>query len=284
VYALDMSHEYAVGPADVTAAIGAGSLFVARGAMPSSVLIDFREGGSFSFQSGTGGRVTGTFTRLVPGELVELAWAGMIATLRVTPTAAGTRLHLTHSGIPSEELLEAFRTGWRDGLRRLVLPPLFPEERAATGDEAHVLTAFLDYQRHVMTGKLEGLSEANARRSVVPSRTTPIGLVRHLAFVEREWFGRWVAQRTDVIMADDDGWSVPADTTVASTIADYQAACAESDRIASGLPLSHYVPHPRLGQVSLRWIYTHMIEETARHAGHLDILRELIDGVTGVDP
>ena len=70
---------------------------------------------------------------------------------------------------------------------------------------------------------------------------------------------------------------------MASVIADYAAACAESDRIAALLPLDHHVAHPRLGRVSLRWIYTHLIEETARHAGHLDILRELIDGVTGVD-
>src|SRR5262245_18156789 len=99
-----MSHEYAVSAADVTAAVGAGSLFVARGAMPSSVLIDFREGGSFSSERGTGGRVTGMFTRVMPAELVEFQWAGMLATLRVTPTAAGARLHLTHSGIPTEEL------------------------------------------------------------------------------------------------------------------------------------------------------------------------------------
>jgi hypothetical protein len=286
MYALELSHDYAASEAELFAAVGAGSLFVARGAMPSTVSIDLRDGGEFSFERGGGGLVTGVVTRVEHGALIEIEWAGMRATMHFEKCPRGSRVHLAHSGIPTEELRDAFADGWRIGLRRLVLPPLFPEERAATGDEAHVLTAFLAYQRHVMTGKLNGLSEADARRRVVPSLTTPIGLVRHLTFVEREWFGHWLAQRPTALSGNDgsDGWTVPAHETVASVIAEYEAACAESDRIAAGLPLSHHVPHPRLGWVSLRWIYTHMIEETARHAGHLDILRELIDGVTGVDP
>jgi hypothetical protein len=283
-YVLEMTWEYPVGPDDLSAAIGTGSLFIARGAMPSSIVAEFHEGGQFTFERPDGGRVSGVFTRVVPGELVEIRWAGMTATMRFEPTEVGSRLVLHHSEIATPELRDAYEQGWRDGLRRLVLPPLFPEERSATGDERQVLSAFLAYQRTVMAGKLNGLSEADARRRIVPSDTTPIALVRHVTFVEREWFAGYLGGEPIAARPEDrDGWLVPADATVASVIADYAAACAESDRIAALLPLDHHVAHPRLGRVSLRWIYTHLIEETARHAGHLDILRELIDGVTGVD-
>jgi hypothetical protein len=283
-YVLEMTREYPVGPDDLCAAIGAGSLFIARGAMPSSIVAEFHDGGRFTFVRSDGGRVSGVFTRVVPGELVEITWAGMTATMRFEATAVGGRISLRHTGIPTPDLRVAYEQGWHDGLRRLVLPPLFPEERSATGDERQVLSAFLAYQRSVMTGKLNGLSEADARRRIVASDTTPIALVRHVGFVEREWFAGYLGGQPIVARPEDrDGWLVPADATVASVIADYAAACAESDRIAASLPLDHHVAHPRLGRVSLRWIYTHLIEETARHAGHLDILRELIDGVTGVD-
>ena len=187
---------------------------------------------------------------------------------------------------PDGRVGEAYADGWRVGLEHLVLPPLFPEEKSATGDEAEVLSSFLAFQRSVVVGKLRGLSDEDARRRIVPSDTTPIGLVRHLTFVEREWFGRYLGERAHhgIPAEQGDGWDVPPEATVASVIADYQAACAESDTIARGVPLGHHVAHPRLGRVSLRWIYVHMIDETARHAGHLDILREMIDGVTGVDP
>jgi hypothetical protein len=283
-YAVEMVREYPVGPADLSAAIGAGSLFIARGAMPSSVVTEFRAGGRFSFERPDGGRVSGVFTQVVPGKLVEIQWAGMTATMRFEPTATGGQLWLRHVDIATAELRDAYEDGWRDGLRHLVLPPLFPEERSATGDERLVLSSFLTYQRSVMTGKLDGLSEADARRRIVPSDTTPLALVRHLSFVEREWFGAYLGgQPNEVRPEDRDGWWVPPEATVASVIADYVAAGGESDQIAARLPLDHHVAHPRLARVSLRWIYTHMIEETARHAGHLDILRELIDGVTGTD-
>jgi len=283
-YVVEMAREYPARPDDLFAAVGAGSLFIARGAMPSSIVAEFHEGGRFTFERPDGGRVSGVFTRVVPSKLIEIQWAGMTASLHFEPTAVGGRLVLRHVEIPTSELRDAYEDGWRDGLRYLVLPPLFPEERSATGTERHVLSAFLAYQRTVLAGKLNGLSEADARRRIVPSETTPIALVRHVTFVEREWFAGYLdGQPAAVTPEDRDGWWVPPDATVASVIADYAAACAESDRIAARLSLDHHVPHPRLGRVSLRWIYTHLIEETARHAGHLDILRELIDGVTGVD-
>ena len=73
------------------------------------------------------------------------------------------------------------------------------------------------------------------------------------------------------------------DETVASLVAEYRRACEESRQTAARFALDDTVPQRRLGQVSLRWIYVHMIEETARHVGHADILREQTDGATGVD-
>jgi hypothetical protein len=74
---------------------------------------------------------------------------------------------------------------------------------------------------------------------------------------------------------------LPENATVAQLLADYAAECARSRDVCARFALDDEVPHPRLGRVSLRWIYVHMIEETARHAGHADILRELADGSTG---
>jgi hypothetical protein len=87
----------------------------------------------------------------------------------------------------------------------------------------------------------------------------------------------------DLDLPDEDGWAVSDSDTGESLLTDYDRACAESRQVAAGLGLDDTAPHPRLERVSLRWIYVHMIEETARHAGHADILREQTDGATGFD-
>ena len=120
----------------------------------------------------------------------------------------------------------------------------------------------------------------------MPSLTTPIGLVKHLAGVERNWFQHIVAGRPrDEIAGDarggDASWQVDDSETVPATIAAFEQACAESRRIAADLPLDHVVSREGVDEVSLRWIYVHLIREHARHGGHADILREQIDGVAG---
>ncbi|WIX98941.1 DinB family protein [Amycolatopsis mongoliensis] len=164
-------------------------------------------------------------------------------------------------------------------------PPLTPDEQVAAGGEREVLETFLDLYRGIVVRKVAGLSAEAACRRLVPSPTTLAGLVRHLASVEREWFlgvldGRPAAEAG---VRDDDGWTVDAVTDVDDLVADYERACAESRRVAARFALDDTVPMPRLGRVSLRWIYVHLIEETARHAGHADILREQSDGATGFD-
>jgi uncharacterized damage-inducible protein DinB len=166
------------------------------------------------------------------------------------------------------------------------VPPLAPDELVSTGQDRQVLETFLDLYRDIMKRKLAGLSDQQIRQRHVPSATTLGGLVKHLAAVEREWFQVVLAggSAPDMDAApQDDGWTLSRDDTAESLLAGYERACAASRRVASGFSLDEYVPHPRMGQVSLRWIYVHMIEESARHAGHADILREQTDGATGFD-
>jgi len=160
-------------------------------------------------------------------------------------------------------------------------------EAASTAGERQTLEAFLDYHRRHIRNRLTGLTEEQARQRLVPSATTLIGVVKHLAAVERAWFHRILAQRPEEEIegnsrGDEPSWHVGPHETIADVIAEYDEACARSREIAAGFGLDDAVPHPRLGRVSLRWIYVHMIEETAQHAGHADILREQIDGATGL--
>ncbi|MGC9669477.1 DinB family protein [Planosporangium sp. 12N6] len=165
-------------------------------------------------------------------------------------------------------------------------PPLAPDELVSTGSEREVLEAFLDLYRTVVRRKLTGVNDDRVRQRLVPSSTTLAGIAKHLAAVEREWFQETLAQRPSDRSGVPSGgseWRVGSDETIAGLLADYEDACAQSRRTAARFGLDDRVPHPRLGQVSLRWIYVHMIEETARHAGHADILREQTDGAVGFD-
>jgi hypothetical protein len=159
-------------------------------------------------------------------------------------------------------------------------PPLAPDELVSAAGEREVLETFLDLYRTIVTRKITGLSTLDATRRLVPSRTTLAGLVKHLTAVEREWFHGVLGGARPT---PDDDWGVRDDDTVESLVADYLTAGATSREICRGFALDDTVPSPRLGRVSLRWIYVHLIEETARHAGHADILREQTDGATGFD-
>jgi hypothetical protein len=168
-------------------------------------------------------------------------------------------------------------------------PPLFPDELVASAGERAVLETFLDLYRDAIVRKVRGVSDDEARRRLVGSATTLGGIVKHLRWVELEWFQRVLARRSaeDLPAVPDAGTDPDAEfrlepgDSVERLLADYEQACASSRATAATLGLDDVAPHFRMGDVSLRWIYVHMVEETARHAGHADILRELIDGTTG---
>ena len=147
-----------------------------------------------------------------------------------------------------------------------------------------MVSAFLDYLRATMLWKLEGLSEEEATRRDEPSGLSLLGMVKHLAYVERSWFQRvFAGKEVDFpwTEADPDAdWRVEPGETIASVVAFYEAECAVARGIVAGRGWDELAADPGR-QKSLGWILTHMVEETARHCGHADLLREAIDGATG---
>ena len=164
-------------------------------------------------------------------------------------------------------------------------PPPARRLHSAAG-ERETLESFLDDYRDIVVRKASGLSDADARRRLVSSATTVGGLVKHLRWAEYGWFDQ-LLQKTldDNRRPHDRGWEFEflPDESLVTLLSEYRTQCERSRRLAAAYPLDHPVTHRRLGPVSLRWIYLHMIEETARHCGQLDILREQLDGATGFD-
>ena len=160
-----------------------------------------------------------------------------------------------------------------------------PEERAdhdspaVISGEKDTLLAFLGYLRASVDRKVEGLSEEDARRPLVASGTTLLGIVKHLAFVEVYWAQRRFAGSEVVLRGD--GFELDPTDTVASVRQEYARAGARTDEIVEACPnMERPLARGRQGR-TLRWMLAHLVEETARHAGHADILRELVDGQTG---
>jgi hypothetical protein len=156
-----------------------------------------------------------------------------------------------------------------------------------TGDERTQLTTFLDYQRATVVSKCAGLTQEQARRVHVPSELTTIaGLLGHLALNENYWFSVVLDGQVDTweerLKADPDAeFRIAPGVTVPSLVDEYLAECERSRQIVAKLDLDAEVPFRGDRRVNVRWVVTHMVEETARHLGHLDLLRELTDGATG---
>jgi uncharacterized damage-inducible protein DinB len=147
------------------------------------------------------------------------------------------------------------------------------------GGERATLHALTQYQRESLVKKVDGVSEEDARRTFVPSGTTLLWLMKHMARAEMLWIAHRFAGED---LTDADDTVQPGDTLVAA-VEYYRATWHRVDAIAADAP-SLDEPGRRLGDdspVNLRWVLMHLLEETARHAGHADILRELIDGDTG---
>ncbi|QNA77730.1 DinB family protein [Streptomyces sp. So13.3] len=160
----------------------------------------------------------------------------------------------------------------------------------ATGDERRMLVDFLTSQRTTLELKCAGLDAELSRRSVEPSTLSLLGLLRHLADVERRWF-RVVLAGQDVPLRfssqdnpdqDFDG-AVPDPAVAAAAWEAWRAEVTFADAFVADAPdLDIEGDDAWRGTVSLRWVLVHMVEEYARHNGHADLLRERIDGARGI--
>ena len=152
-------------------------------------------------------------------------------------------------------------------------PPRFED------DERDTLRALLQYQRESLLRKVTGVDDAAARHPLVDSGTTLLWLIKHVSRAESLWIQRRFAGEQREIPDD----TVHAGDTLATAMAAYRATWARTDAIVAAAP-NLDEPCRDVGDeapVNLRWVLMHLLEETARHCGHADILRELVDGDTG---
>jgi len=144
--------------------------------------------------------------------------------------------------------------------------------------EVEQLQAELDGLRTSFLKKLAGLNDADARRSPVDSGTNLAGLLQHLTFVESKWFEEIAAGRK---ARGSRSMEVDPSVSLKTLRADYRAACAAGDEIIAAIGDAD-APVTHAGRTrNLRWVLLAVIDETARHAGHADIIREQLDGQTG---
>lgn len=159
-----------------------------------------------------------------------------------------------------------------------------------TGDERRMLVGFLGSQRATLELKCAGLDVELSRRSVEPSTLSLLGLIRHLADVERRWFRRVMAEQdapprfsSETSPDEDFDGAVPDPAVITAAWDAWRTEVAFADRFVADAPDLDIVGHDSWrGTVSLRWVLIHMVEEYARHNGHADLLRERIDGSIGL--
>jgi uncharacterized damage-inducible protein DinB len=162
-------------------------------------------------------------------------------------------------------------------------PPFQADERTA-------ITGWLDLQRQILRWKCEGLSDEDARRSVIPSSPamTMAGLIAHMRWTEHLWlevlFLGGDEKRNPMFdeSSEDADWGTDG-RGLAELLAEYEAQCARSNEIVAAASLDDVGSRTdlRSGSANLRWMLIHLVEETGRHAGHADIVRELLDGAKG---
>ncbi|CAN5885733.1 DinB family protein [soil metagenome] len=157
--------------------------------------------------------------------------------------------------------------------------------KASPETERAGLFEFLGYKREALIAKLQGLSEEQARMTPTASSLSLLSLVKHSAIWERRWFqvivagrsfpGEWPEVRSE---EEDSTFRLTEEDTVETVVADYREQIAASNEILDTFDLKAPCAWPEMAEQNLRWVALHMIEETAHHAGHADIIRETIDG------
>ncbi len=160
-----------------------------------------------------------------------------------------------------------------------------PRRRVPIAASEHeMLDAFLEYCQDTILIKIDGVSDADLRRPMVPSGTSLLGIVKHLAYVHRWWFRIvFEGEELEVPWTQDDpdaDWRIEPHETTAEVVELYRDEVAHSQAISARGSLDDVAQHPE-SQHTLRWLLPYMIQEISRHNGHADILREMIDGVTG---
>jgi hypothetical protein len=154
-----------------------------------------------------------------------------------------------------------------------------------TGGEKESLQAALDRHRDVVLWKIEGLDDEQLRRPMTPSGTNLLGLVKHLGSVEYGWFCEPFGREVEPLPfdeADEDAdLHVEPDESTADIVDFYNRARVAADKAITEIDLETTGTSWNGTEVSMRWVLIHMLEEVARHAGHMDIVRELIDGASG---
>jgi len=169
-------------------------------------------------------------------------------------------------------------------------PVVLPEPDDQVGDAKQLLRGYLDYYRSVVARKVDGLADADLRSTRLPSGWTPLELVKHLVYMERRWL-EWGFLGTPVEdpwgdQGPDGRWAVAADESPADLLARLHAGGERTRLIVEAASLPDFAETGgRFGgdepPRTLAWILFHVLQEYARHAGHLDIVRELIDGSVG---
>jgi len=147
-------------------------------------------------------------------------------------------------------------------------------------DERTQLDAFVEEYRGALEATLDRLTEEQARRRLVPSATTLLGLLKHVTWMQRVWFEECVGgtsrRELGLVPNSEDSYLLADEDTLASVTAAHRAACATARLVVADLPLDTVVTGHRTGPRTLRWVYLQVLRELAHHCGHADILREQI--------
>lgn len=147
-------------------------------------------------------------------------------------------------------------------------------------DERTQLEAFIEEYRTAIEATLDGLSEEQARRQLVSSATTLLGLVKHVTWMQRVWFEECVGgasrQELGLVQNPEASFRLTADDRIISVSAAHRAACTTARAVVADLPLDTVVTGHRAGPRTLHWVYLQVLRELAHHCGHADILREQV--------
>jgi hypothetical protein len=147
-------------------------------------------------------------------------------------------------------------------------------------DERTQLDAFVEEYRRALEATVDGLTEEQVRRRLVPSATTLLGLLKHITWMQRVWFEECVGgtprRELGLVATPDESFRLDDDDTIASVVAAHGDACATARAVVAGLPLEIVVTGHRTGPRTLRWVHLQVLRELAHHCGHADVLREQV--------